>query len=257
MRTIIKVMRDNFSFYAPYVCLSLCILGVIIGVYGSIRGGNEEATKEQEVNVVADAYREVIEPTMLKDNVKTVCRTADDVGSVQIGYGISDINTMIEFKRSDPIIGDCEFELWNNMEQYYVHVIYNGEEKTCKINMDDEARSHINVCVTTAYLTTVSYLGVANVDRMESFEDIGDGEYVAQSAIEDAKYSLTFNVEDNILRTITMCTEENPDTSVTINFSEYHVTEFAEYEKTEDTCDVSYVTEMFDKVTEVTGENEE
>lgn len=243
---------ENFNWKKIIGCiLCLCVLAGII-IYGKYHDSNEDVELVDEVQTDIEESRamfeEIIYPAMISDGVRTVVSVEDEKVKSELGYAISGINSLIIYTRDDKESDSCLFELWNNMEQYYMRVMLDGVEHVYKIDMSEDSRSELTNYIYNCYITVSSYLGVANKNRIVAFEELEDGRYHAWSFIEDGKYELFFTLDDGVLTNINMVEKFYENTSVDIGFSRFSVNEQSDYEKTEEVCDIEYVREVFNDI---------
>lgn len=204
---------------------------------------NHTPTEAVTVNNVSDEYEEKIRPYMFEDNVCTKVIAENDEYRAVIGYAISGPNgyTVYERKTDDE---EFVFELWNNMEQYYLHVIDDGEEWTSKIKLTEESRQDLSDCIYSVYIQAVSYLGVAGKDRIVSFEETGEGIYHANASFQESSYEMVFTV-DEYLKNIEVDTG-SPNGSVNIEFTKFKVSDMSEFEDTDKEMSVKEVIELYE-----------
>lgn len=237
-----KSLRENWCVIAPWMCFIIAIAGVVIGAgKWYLRYKNPVI---EEVDCM-ELYRSTIEPAMMNGNVRTRVSVRDADGIAEVEYAIHDSNSMVRYYRNDSS-GRHLFEVWNNMEQYYMMTVVDGEEVTYKINVTEDTRDELNNCVYSCFMSVVSYLGVANPDRIVSFGDAGDGQYKAVSEIGGYKYELLFYLFDGSLASIDMKNDNYPDTTTRISFSKYNIAEQSDLENTDKECDVSDVLKVFE-----------
>lgn len=226
-------------------CCILLLLTICIIILGNScsRDDINDGIQDTESNKYSKMYEDIISPKMLKDSVSTSVVVTTGDTEAEIRYAMSGVNSLVSYRNSNPD-GDYLFELWNNMEKYFLRYVDDGEEKCYSVEIqNDDDRKNISSCIYGLYITLSSYLGVANKDRVVLFEDLGDGKYRAEAELSEGRYELIFTVGD-YLSNIEMKSDEYPDSLVNITFSKFNLNEQSEFEDTDDTCSVSHVLDV-------------
>ncbi len=229
-----------------YALLIIITAGIII--YVSFHSNSVEIDSKDNVSESVKLYEETISPAMLTDSVSTTVSVEDNNYKSELRYAISGINSLVSYSKDDKDSSYKMFEVWNNMEQYYMRTVEDGTAKVYKINVDNDTRSELNNYIYSCYITVSSYLGVANKNRIVNFEILEDGTYLATSNIEDAIYELHFIITDGKLSNIEMSDSVYEDTYVNIRFDRFNISEQSTYQDTADVCDVGYVGKVFDSI---------
>lgn len=209
-------------------CLCLIIMAAGIGIYGYYCDGMSNS--ELEMEKAAELYEEVIMPTMLNDNVKTTISIDDDSMKVELGYAISGINSLVSFYKEVKGDSTISYELWNDVEKYYVRIVTDGVDNLYSIDITDETRDSLNNYVYMHYITVASYLGVASKERIVSFEPAGENVYYAMSMLGESVYKMLFTIADGNLSNIHMISSDAGNT-VDINLDKFNIAEQSVYEK--------------------------
>lgn len=236
----------SISKYAKKVviCLPLVTMIIFLVICASYQKRSEINEEDTEKDMYIELYEDTIEPAMHSDNVSTTIVAETDEYRSELRYAINGINSLVSYYKEED--GNVYlFELWNNMEQYYMRSTVDGVTKVYKVDVSDETRDALTSCTYSCYITVSSYLGVANKNRITSFEEVDDNTYKAVANLENAEYELVFTIRDGKLGNICMLNDAYADTNVNICFDDFNISAQSKYEDTEEVCDVAYVNEVF------------
>lgn len=236
-----KLIHKYWKRLLAVLLITMLTAGIIIYVYYR----NSYETIEGSAEGIA-LYEQTIGGAMSSDNVSTTVIAEDENTKASLRYAISGINSLVSYHKEDKSGEEYLFELWNNMETYYIRTVLDGETSIYKVDVIDDTRDSLNNCFYNYYITISSYLGVANVNRVVSFDKVDENTYNAVAKIEDGEYKLRFSISDGLLSNIYMYESEDMDSSINIQFDKFSINDQSVYEKyATNHCGVDYVIEMF------------